>query len=464
MIREHLPSTLDYLLGQRDCKNRKRPAYIVTGNYDTFMTSLRRMPQKKNQYITICFRDSKTLNELGGKKFLNEFQQEILNLMLPGLDHSQFHYMFIIHDNNKHDFEINFVLLQTVANKRFYGYYDRVDRKCFEAFDRYIHAKYPQLTDPRKPELKRELATVKKPWEAKQQGLFLEVKDKVEGHQPPITNKEEFLAFMRDEGYKITRIRKNSATISQNGTRVKLVGALCSDPQTRSENLAEKYEALLNKRHNNLLSKYPILKTYERNRNNPENIRTSDISNVGSNQSNVNQHAERPEFGGIADAPRRSDEQHRLSNTATIAINRIRFGTNSGGRGVARGISRSAAEAAGRCRQTSNAIIKSLNECMDIICGPTSVLDRIYEALMRIFLPPKKQLGKNINEQMIKYLMHLSSDLPQSQKITRINKAIFLASKNNIILTDLDKCQTLDEACDKIDFIAKGGKTQSIDR
>ena len=463
MIREHLPSTLDYLLGQRDCKNRKRPAYIVAGNCDTFMAALRGMPQKTNQYITLCFRDAKTLNELGGKKFLDDFQHEVLTLMLPGLDHTQFHYMFIVHDNNKHDFELNFVLLQSVANKRFYGYYDRVDRKCFEAFDRYIHAKYPQLTDPLKPELKRELATENKPWEAKQQGLFLEIKDKVEGHQPPITNKEQFLAFMRDEGYKVTRIRKSSVTITQNGTSIKLVGALCSDPQTQSENLAEKYETLLNKRHDNLINKYPILKTYERERNNPENIRTADISNVGSNQSNVNQHAERPEFGGIKNNPVRIGGQHRFASAATIAINRVRLGANSGDRGVACDLSKSAVEAAGRCRQTANAIVKSLNECMDIICGPKSVMDRVYEAFMRIFLPPKAQPAKD-SFVLIKYLLRLQSDLSSSQKIARVNKAIVIAQKNKITATDLDKCQNLDEACDKIESISKARTSQGIDR
>ena len=309
MIREHLPSTLDYLLGQTDCRGRNRPSYIIDGNYDTFMTQLKQMKQKKNQYITICFRDCKSLNELGGAEFLNKFKNDVLELMLPGMDYTQFQYMFVIHDNDKHDFELNFVLLQSVNNKRFYGYYDKFDRKCFMAFDRYIHDKYPQLTDPLVPALKRALVHEEQPWEHQQQGLFEAIDTKVKSYNPPIRNKDQLLEFLHNAGYKVTRIRRNSITVAQGQNSIKLVGALCTDAKkTQGEDLVAQYQSLLSKRQKNLLKKYPLKEfiTYEytykqslgygQREPNPKDTRTAHLSHDNGTKPNVTQVGKRPEL------------------------------------------------------------------------------------------------------------------------------------------------------------------------
>lgn len=302
MIREHLPSSLDYLLGQTDCRGRHRPAYIVDGCYDTFTTELKRMKQKQNQYITICFRDSKPLAKLGGNEFLSAFKEDVVNLLLPGLDHSQFHYMCIVHDNSKHDFELNFVLLQTVNNKRFYGYWHERDRKCFEAFDKFIHVKYPQLTDPRSPELMRALANENKPWEDNQQSLFEKINQQVKSHNPAITDKEQLVNFMFASGYKVTRIRRSTITVSDGNTSVKLTGPLCTEGKAKAEDLADQYEALLAKRQKRLTTTYSHLKqfitqeskSYEisERRINTQDTRTAELPSGNGNKPNVGQNPE----------------------------------------------------------------------------------------------------------------------------------------------------------------------------
>ena len=302
MIREHLPSSLDYLLGQTDCRGRHRPAYIVDGCYDTFATELKRMKQKQNQYITICFRDSKPLAKLGGNEFLSAFKEDVVNLLLPGLDHSQFHYMCIVHDNSKHDFELNFVLLQTVNNKRFYGYWHERDRKCFEAFDKFIHVKYPQLTDPRSPELMRALANENKPWEDNQQSLFEKINQQVKSHNPAITDKEQLVNFMFASGYKVTRIRRSTITVSDGNTSVKLTGPLCTEGKAKAEDLADQYEALLAKRQKRLTTTYSHLKQFIKQesksheiperRINTQDTRTAELPSGNGNKPNVGQNPE----------------------------------------------------------------------------------------------------------------------------------------------------------------------------
>ena len=124
MIIEYLPSTLKYLLGDVDSKGRKRPSTIVGGCYDSFMREIEGKSSKKKGYVTFCYRDKKPLAELGGAKFLASLMDDILEKVYPNMDKSNFQHLFILHDNPKHDFELNFVAAESVGGRYFPVYFE----------------------------------------------------------------------------------------------------------------------------------------------------------------------------------------------------------------------------------------------------------------------------------------------------------------------------------------------------
>ena len=129
MIIEYLPSTLKYLLGDVDSKGYKRSSTIVGGCYDSFMREIERKSSKKKGYVTFCYRDKKSLAELGGETFLASLMDDILEKVYPNMDKSNFQHLFILHDNPKHDFELNFVAAESVGGRYFPVYFDKYDRK-----------------------------------------------------------------------------------------------------------------------------------------------------------------------------------------------------------------------------------------------------------------------------------------------------------------------------------------------
>lgn len=215
MIIEYLPSTLKYLLGDVDSKGHKRPSTIVGGCYDSFMREIEQKSSKKKGYVTFCYRDKKPLAELGGSKFLASLMDDILEKFYPNMDKSNFQHLFILHDNPKHDFELNFVAAESVGGRYFPVYFDKYDRKYFEAFGRYIHKKYPKLTDPNSPELRRGLVDANKYWNSSQQSLFLRLKKEMSEYGKAINNREDFERFLKQSNFIINRKTDTSITVNR---------------------------------------------------------------------------------------------------------------------------------------------------------------------------------------------------------------------------------------------------------
>ena len=268
MIIEYLPSTLKYLLGDVDSKGYKRPSTIVGGCYDSFMREIERKSIKKKGYVTFCYRDKKSLAELGGETFLASIMDDILEKVYPNMDKSNFQHLFILHDNPKHDFELNFVAAESVGGRYFPVYFDKYDRKYFEAFGRYIHKKYPKLTDPNSPELRRGLADANKYWNSSQQSLFLRLKNEMAEYGKAINNREDFERFLKQSNFIINRKTDTSITVKLGDTKIKLTGNLCNNGNTRaigSENVDvdKLYKELSQTRYARLKNKYKYLKNYE---------------------------------------------------------------------------------------------------------------------------------------------------------------------------------------------------------
>lgn len=310
MIIEYLPSTLKYLLGDVDSKGRKRPSTIVGGCYDSFMREIEQKSSKKKGYVTFCYRDKKPLAELGGSKFLASLMDDILEKFYPNMDKSNFQHLFILHDNPKHDFELNFIAAESVGGRYFPVYFDKYDRKYFEAFGRYIHKKYPKLTDPNSPELRRGLADANKYWNSSQQSLFLRLKKEMSEYGKAINNREDFERFLKQSNFIINRKTDTSITVKSGDTKIKVTGNLCNNGNTRaidSENIDvdKLYKELSQTRYARLKNKYKYLKNYEypKQRNNiGQHIKDINANSVSDDSAVYGNPHERIEKSRFADS------------------------------------------------------------------------------------------------------------------------------------------------------------------
>ena len=310
MIIEYLPSTLKYLLGDVDSKGRKRPSTIVGGCYDSFMREIEQKSSKKKGYVTFCYRDKKPLAELGGSKFLASLMDDILEKFYPNMDKSNFQHLFILHDNPKHDFELNFVAAESVGGRYFPVYFDKYDRKYFEAFGRYIHKKYPKLTDPNSPEVRRGLADANKYWNSSQQSLFLRLKKEMSEYGKAINNREDFERFLKQSNFIINRKTDTSITVKSGDTKIKLTGNLCNNGNTHAidsegVNVDERYKELSQTRYARLKNKYKYLKNYEypKQRNNiGQHIKDINANSVSDDSAVCGNPHERIEKSRFADS------------------------------------------------------------------------------------------------------------------------------------------------------------------
>lgn len=330
MIIEYLPSTLKYLLGDVDSKGRKRPSTIVGGCYDSFMREIEQKSSKKKGYVTFCYRDKKPLAELGGEAFLASLMDDILEKAYPNMDKSNFQHLFILHDNPKHDSELNFVAAESVGGRYFPVYFDKYDRKYFEAFGRYIHKKYPKLTDPNSPELRRGLADANKYWNSSQQSLFLRLKNEMAEYGKAINNREDFERFLKQSNFIINRKTDTSITVKLGDTKIKLAGNLCNNGNTRaidSENVDvdKLYKELSQTRYARLKNKYKYLKNYEypeQSNNIGQHIKDSNANSVSDDSAVCGNPHERIEKSRFADS---------RSSSRGLSENSEGLGAGSGG-------------------------------------------------------------------------------------------------------------------------------------
>lgn len=397
MIIEYLPSTLKYLLGDVDSKGRKRPSTIVGGCYDSFMREIERKSSKNKGYVTFCYRDKKPLAELGGAKFLASLMDDILEKVYPNMDKSNFQHLFILHDNPKHDFELNFVAAESVGGRYFPVYFDKYDRKYFEAFGRYIHKKYPKFTDPNSPELRRGLADANKYWNSSQQSLFLRLKNEMAEYGKSINNREDFERFLKQSNFIINRKTDTSITVKLGDTKIKLAGNLCNNGNTRaidSENVDvdKLYKELSQTRYARLKNKYKYLKNYEypeQSNNIGQHIKDSNANSVSDDSAVCGNPHERIEKSRFADS--RSPSQWLSENSGQGVRGNDR---NAGGipqetsRGVEKPFKRNSNDYYTRFLENNRRIDEELKQSETKFSGFAAGIVLMYSGL-------QKELGYN---------------------------------------------------------------------
>lgn len=293
MIVEILPSSIDYLLGDRDCNGNHRPSMIVDGCYATFMSEYAKAKKYSHPYLTFCIRDPKPLRELGGQQFLDDIIRDFKKHVLPGFDNDQVQCLAIMHDNSKHDFELNLLMLQSVNNRKVGLYYDRIARPYFKTFGEFIHRKYPQLTSPNQRDLIRDLADPNKFWDTKQQELY----DVICAYAKPckLNNRKEFVDLLRNHlQLNVNEKSPDSLVVSDRHTAIKLRGNLCQSDFSRreressmlksDEQIYAEYIKSAHQYHHKLLTKYKFLKEIINNESYiKQNVGTTDKQHVANN-------------------------------------------------------------------------------------------------------------------------------------------------------------------------------------
>ena len=241
---------------------------IVDGCYATFMSEFDKAKKYSHPYLTFCLRDPKPLRELGGQQFLDSIIDDFKKHVLPGFDADQIQCLAIIHDNSKHDFELNLLMLQQVNNRKVGMYYDRIARPYFKTFGEFIHRKYPQLTSPNQRDLIRDLADPNKFWDANQQELY----DVISAYANPcrLNNRKQFVDLLRNYlQLNVNEKSPDSLIVSDGHTRIKLRGNLCQSDFSRreregfasksDEQIYAEYIKSAHQYHNKLLTKYKFL-------------------------------------------------------------------------------------------------------------------------------------------------------------------------------------------------------------
>ena len=293
MIVEILPSSIEYLLGDRDCNGNHRPSMIVDGCYATFMSEYAKAKKYSHPYLTFCLRDPKPLCELGGQQFLTAIINDFKKHILPGFDNDQVQCLAIMHDNTKHDFELNLLMLQQVNNRKVGMYYDRIARPYFKTFGEFIHRKYLQLTSPNQRDLIRDLADPNKFWETKQQELY----DVICAYAKPckLNNRKEFVDLLRNHlQLNVNEKSPDSLVVSDRHTAIKLRGNLCQSDFSRreressmlksDEQIYAEYIKSAHQYHHKLLTKYKFLKEIINNESYiKQNVGTTDKQHVANN-------------------------------------------------------------------------------------------------------------------------------------------------------------------------------------
>ncbi len=229
MIAEFINSSLEYLLGDTDSAGRPRRSELVEGNLPSLLEVRKMAAKYKHPHITVSYREPKPLEHIGGYEFEVRLKNDILETFLPGLDRSQFHYVFIRHHNEDGSYELNFFLLQMTSGRQFTAYWDKKDRKLHELLSRKIHQENSSLTSPweERPELiaparasiNDGAKTAKEIEELLEEAL----------KKKRIRDRGDFLRLIRERGYEITRAGKDYFTVKKDGKRIKFKGQAANE-------------------------------------------------------------------------------------------------------------------------------------------------------------------------------------------------------------------------------------------
>ena len=219
---------IGYLLNKKRVENNTSQLlkdYNTTKEIKLFYKNLDKEKYKSNIYtsgvISFSEKESKNITEQQIKTIINEF----LNTLNPGIPHHNYLKMFVKH-TDKGRTEIHFVIPNFVFNEnkimKKTMYLDKVDKKKFYLFERYINNKFNledplQKTKPAKisfntyEKYKKEIENSKTKKEVKDK-LHKLLTLKIKNNE--IKNRNKLIDFIKNTlNYEITRIGKDYISI-----------------------------------------------------------------------------------------------------------------------------------------------------------------------------------------------------------------------------------------------------------
>lgn len=151
--------TPEYLLGMIDADGRKRPSapIIVRGDAKLLRQVIAANPHKR-KYTSGLMMDEKSLEQLGGRNFLEKLMDDFERVMFPGIPKDSFVIIFVIHPRLDKKLEINYCVanLHLPSGKNLKPYFDKIDRRRFSLFmeqQNLLHG----MSNPNDPERRKSI-------------------------------------------------------------------------------------------------------------------------------------------------------------------------------------------------------------------------------------------------------------------------------------------------------------------
>lgn len=287
--------TPDYLLGMIDADGRARPSapVIIRGDAKLLREVIKSSPHKR-KYTSGLLMDEKSLEELGGKRFLEKLMDEFKKVMFPGISKDSYVIIFVIHIRKDKKLELNYCVanMHLPSGKSLTPYYDRTDRKRFTLFMEQQNLKYG-LSNPNDPSRKKSFRLNPNLPKEKEQAVKLihrAVEHAIEKGR--VRDRESLLKFLGGT-YEINRQGDNYLSIRDSSGRLlrlrgayyekgfkagKVASPISEDPQKTKDRLAVvtgELERLCALRAKYLAERYqPTIKTTNQENTDYENTNT----------------------------------------------------------------------------------------------------------------------------------------------------------------------------------------------
>lgn len=214
--------TPDYLLGMIDADGRNRPSapVIVRGDADLLERTIEACPHKR-KYTSGLLMDEQSLEQLGGKDFLEKLMDDFEEVMFPEMQKDSYVMIFVIHPRKDKKLELNYCVanMQLPSGKSLKAYYDRVDRKRFTLFMEQLNLRHG-LSNPNDPLRQRSLYLNPKLPKEKERAIQLihrVVEHAIEKKR--IHDRKSLLEFLADT-YEINRQGDNYISIRDSSGRL----------------------------------------------------------------------------------------------------------------------------------------------------------------------------------------------------------------------------------------------------
>lgn len=218
-------AAFNYLLNERVEENTSR---ILRGSADLTLSIIQSLDYKK-RYKSGCL----SFEELN---VANNIKEEIMDLFekaaFAGIPEENRNICWVEH-TDKGRLELNFVIprVELLTGKSYQPYFDRVDRKRFEAFRDYVNQKYG-FTNPNDPSKSQTLKIGDLAKYSKVETLeYLDNYITKLVDNGTISNQEQIVEELKSIGYSVKRVGKNYITIQSGSSKpIRLKGKYyCTD-------------------------------------------------------------------------------------------------------------------------------------------------------------------------------------------------------------------------------------------